>query len=266
VLAGRGRGLRQTAYRVLVASTPAKLARNKGDLWDSGRVSLSQTAHIVYAGRPLVSRARCFWKVCIWDADGRQSKWSRPAFWTMGLLRKTDWKAKWVSIDPVLYRRLQGNIDLATTPPAPPCFRKEFELRGKTARATVYVTARGLFDMHINGRRVSDDVFPPEWTDYDKRIHYRTYDVTSLVRKGRNAVTAVVGDGWYAGFVGWQQSRGRYGLQTSLLAQLEVEYRDGSMQTVVTDGTWKTSLGPIQSSDFMMGEVYDARLEKGGLR
>jgi len=264
VLESTARGQRQTAYRVLVASSEKLLARDRGDMWDSDRVESSQTAHIVYAGKKLTSRMSCFWKVCVWDKDGVQTKWSERAVWTMGLLAKSDWKGKWISMEPGLHKRLVGDIDLRTVPPAPPYFRKGFELKKKVTGARFYATARGLLDIRVNGRRVTDDVFAPEWTDYDKRIHYRTYDVTDLVNKGENAIGMVLGDGWYAGYVGWQKTRGRYGLQTSVMAQLEIEYADGSTEVLATDKSWKTSLGPIRNSDFMTGESYDARREMKG--
>ena len=144
-------------------------------------------------------------------------------------------------------------------------FRKEFDVPGPIGRATLYASARGLFELHANGRRVGEDVFAPEWTDYDKRIHYRTYDVTELLTPGRNALGAMLGDGWWSGYVGWQETRARYGsLENSLLVQLEIELADGQRLTVGTDGTWLCNTGPILASDFMMGETYDARRERPG--
>jgi alpha-L-rhamnosidase len=264
IVEGNGRGLGQSAYRVLVASSPDLLAKDKADLWDSGKVASSQTVHIIYSGKTLASRARCFWKVRAWDRDGKETAWSKPASWTMGLLKKSDWKGKWVAMETELLKRLSGVSDLAKQTPPPPYLRKGFEVKKKVVRATLYATARGLFEVEINGKAVSADIFAPEWTDYFRRIQYRTYDVTKLLAKGGNAIGAVLGDGWYAGYVGWQKTRGRYGLQTSFMGQLEIDYADGSKETVATDRTWKTTLGPIRSSDFMAGERYDARLELPG--
>jgi alpha-L-rhamnosidase len=264
VLESDVRGQCQIAYRVLVASSAPLLAKNKGDLWDSGVVKSSRTSQIEYAGATLKSRMVCHWKVCAWDKDNNPAAWSKPASWTMGLLKQSDWKAKWISMEPGLHQKLCGISDLKTELPAPPYLRKGFELKKNVSRATLYATARGLFEIQINGEKAGADIFAPEWTDYDKRINYRSYDVTGLVKKGGNAIGALLGDGWYAGYVGWQKTRGRYGLQTSLLAQLEVEYADGSKETITTDKSWKTSCGPMRSSDFMMGETYDARKEMPG--
>jgi alpha-L-rhamnosidase len=184
----------------------------------------------------------------------------------MGLLEPGDWSARWIAVDPEIIRRDPGAVPPTLTEPGTPgLFRKEFEVSGSVKRATLYATARGLFEVRIGGKRVGGDVFAPEWTDYQKRIQYRTYDVTQLVRAGRNAIGASLGDGWWSGYVGWQETRARYGsLENSLLIQLEIELEDGKRVVVGTDGSWKCNTGPIISSDFMMGETYDARRERTG--
>ena len=276
VIESNRRGARQVAYRVLVAGTPEKLAAGKGDFWDSGRIESNQTTHIVYAGRPLRSREVCHWCVEVWDETGKAAC-SKPSFWTMGLLEKTDppspsgfgaagWSARWIAANPEIIKRdKDATAPTLTEPGTPAYFRKEFKVTGAVTRATVYASARGLFDLRMNGRRVGDDIFAPEWTDYHKRIHYRTYDVTDLVGRGRNVIGAILGDGWWSGYVGWQETRGRYGsLENSLLVQLEIELANGRRWTLGTDGTWSCNTGPILSSDFMMGESYDARRERKG--
>lgn len=167
------------------------------------------------------------------------------------------------------------NGDLVSHPPselkALPAthFRTSFRLKQKPVRATLYATARGAYLPYINGERVGDHELAPEWTDYFSRIQYQTYDVTSALKEGDNCLAAVVGDGWYAGRLGMSQAlhpkhlvRGVYGRATELLAQLEVEYSDGSKQVVATDSNWRcTNDGPIRSSDTLDGEIYDARKE-----
>ncbi len=259
------RGARQAPYRVLVAASPAALTRGEADWWDSGRVESSQTTHVAYAGRPLTSRAGCHWQVQVWDETGAMAV-SASAHWTVGLRRRRDWRARWIAADPEIWRRDPAAAAPTWTEPGTPVwFRREFQVGQAVRRAVVYASARGLFELHLNGRRVGEDRFAPEWTDYDKRIHYRTYDVTGLLRAGPNAVAAVLGDGWWSGYVGWQETRGRYGsLENSLLVQLEVELESGRRLTVATDASWRANTGPILSSDFMMGEVYDARRELRG--
>lgn len=259
------RGARQTAYRLRVARTSEKLASGENGLWDTGRVESNQTTHIPYAGKALNSRDVCHWQVEIWDETGKSIR-SEPSRWTMGLLDKSDWSAKWIATDPETIRRDSAAIAPTLTEPGTPAlFRKEFELPGAIKRATLYASARGLFELRANGKRIGNDVFAPEWTDYAKRIHYRTYDVTALLSFGRNALAATLGDGWWSGYVGWQETRARYGsLENSLLVQLEVELTDGRRVAINSDSSWTCNTGPILSSDFMMGETYDARREHSG--
>lgn len=145
--------------------------------------------------------------------------------------------------------------------PPPPYLRTEFTVAKRVKRATLYATALGLIDLHLNDQCVSPDRFTPGWTDYNKRVHYRTYDVTSLVRKGRNALGAILADGWYSGYIGWGQIRDHYGKKPRCRAQLQIDYADGSSEIIATGPNWKASTGPILSGDFLMGETYDARLE-----
>jgi alpha-L-rhamnosidase len=259
------RGARQVAYHVRVASTAKKLAAKEDDLWDSGRVESNQTTQVVYAGQPLHSREACHWCVEVWDDAGHAAH-STPSHWTMGLLEPDAWSARWIAADPEIFKHDPEAIAPTLTEPGTPAlFRKEFEVHGPIKRATLYASARGLFRLRLRGRRVGEDIFAPEWTDYDKRIHYRTYDVTRLVGRGRNVIAAMLGDGWWSGYVGWQETRARYGsLENSLLIQLEVELAHGERFTVGTDSTWRCNTGPIISSDFMMGEIYDARRERTG--
>jgi alpha-L-rhamnosidase len=259
------RGARQTAYRILAASSQGLLHRGEGDLWDSGRVEGDQTTHVPYSGRTLASHEACFWMVEAWDERGKSAR-SASARWSAGMLDASDWTARWIASAPLALRRDPGAKEPTWTEPGTPgIFRREFDVLGPVRRATLYASARGLFELRLNGGRVGSDIFAPEWTDYDKRIHYRTYDVTGLLAAGGNAIAATLGDGWWSGFVGWQETRGRYGnLQNSLLVQLEIELEDGRRLIVGTDASWKCSTGAILSSDFMEGEIYDARRERPG--
>ncbi|MBI4325727.1 MAG: glycoside hydrolase family 78 protein [Chloroflexi bacterium] len=416
------RGQRQTAYQVLVASTPERLAKDQGDLWDSGKVASDQSIQVEYAGKLLASRQQCFWKVRAWDKDGKPSPWSAPASWTMGLLDPGDWQARWIaapadpsrpppapphngyhsdfakSADPVkwaavdlgqdcainavqlhparpfdyadtpgflfparfkieaarkadfsdaavvadrtaadvpnpgttapLYKfdpvsaryvrltvtRLArrdgdnfafalaemrvfaadknvaergavtaadsiesgawskanlvdgrllpqrgGNADAAT--PAT-MLRKEFEVEGDIKRATVSATGLGVYELLINGRKVGDQVLAPEWTRYANRIQYQTWDVTDRLTKGRNAVGAQLGEGWWAGRMFREPIPNP---RFCLLMRLDIELSDGRTQTVVTDPTWQASTnGPIRRSGIYFGETYDATKEMPG--
>jgi alpha-L-rhamnosidase len=421
VLESNERAQRQAAYQVLVASSEDKLKAGQGDLWDSGKVASDQSIQVVYAGKPLPSRQRCFWRVRIWDQDGKIAD-SAPAFWEMGLLQPADWQAQWIGFttnaaakspfegarwiwfpegNPAAnapsgeryFRRivnlpadvgiqratlvltvddqftlfvngeevgkssgqtdawrelktfdlkprrlrtgpnviavrafntagaagLLAKLDLACNPgpqisavsdkswkvadvaadgwnavafddaawkpakeiaklgegpwgnafsPQPalgqvPHLRKAATLTKPIKQARLYASALGVYEFYLNGQRVSRDVFNPSWTDYRKRVQYHTYDVTSLLRTGENALGIILGDGWYAGWVGLGGPH-RYGPQALAVAQLEVEFADGSKQVIATDATWKAANGPILQSDMLMGESYDARREISG--
>lgn len=250
-LSGTKRGDHQTAYHILCASTPELLEADTGDLWDTGKIVSGNSTQIVYAGQSLTSRQRVFWKVRVWDRDDTASTFSTPQQFEIGLLSNSEWKAHWIGDDPDA---------LSETPPAP-YLRRAFNISNKNSKAVnarLYVTARGIFTAYLNGERVGEDDLAPGWTDYDKRIYYQTYDVTGLLRGGENALGAMLSDGWYCGHIGLT-GRQNYGKAAEFLAQLEVNFEDGSQQVITTDSEWLLTHGAIQSSDLLMGETYDAR-------
>jgi len=420
------RGQLQTGYRILVASSRGLLKKNTGDLWDTGKVASDQSIQIPYAGKPLKSHVQCFWKVRLWDKDGKSSAWSKTACWTMGLLKADEWQAQWIGFDASRRRVSQtqdidlnraswiwhGEGDATTSVPTgtrhfrkeftvptaaevnsalcaisadnsftmflngrhiyngnsfkdvsvtevgehlhpgknvlaieatnagdspnpagllvvlnlhmsggqsqlvtsdetwrsspsapagwrdadfdatawpsaqvaaaygagpwgkvnlrsgqlflPPAqfLRKRFVLDKAIERATIYASALGNYELYLNGRRIDDSYFTPGWTDYDKRVYYNTFDVTAELNQGFNVIGAILADGWYSGHIGWGRLRDHYGRNPRLATQLHVEYTDGTSKIITTDGTWKAETGPILESDFLMGEVYDAREEK----
>mgnify|MGYP000601195014 CR=1 FL=1 len=243
-------GAHQTAYRILVASTPDKLNENEGDYWDSGKVDSDQSHLLSYAGKPLISRQRVYWKVLVWDETGAVNE-SDIASFEMGLLNQNDWQAQWIGTNLAGGPRSMIPV---------PYLRKDFSLSGDIATARLYITALGLFECSINGQPVGNDVFAPGWTDYNKRVQYLTYDVTEHVQTGDNTIGAIIGDGWAAGYVGWL-NRQNYVDRPQLLAQLEVTLSDGSTHTIVSDESWTYQFGAITHSDMIMGEAYDARKE-----
>lgn len=392
------KNLSQTAYRILVATSPESLNANKADLWDTGKVNSSDTYAIAYAGKKLKSNQHAYWKVQVWDQDNNTSTWSKPAKFVIGLTEKSDWKAKWithkapenntsvfqnaawiwttnqpaapeehtftktfnlnkplseatlhisaddqyratindqeigssdgrndawkrprfftitnliksgtnalqikvrnnqgqgallatlilkykdgsteeVATDPTWIDENQkpaislglhgtkpwGNITGQVGRPAT-MYRKDFE--SKTVKsATAYVTALGLVDLHLNGARVTEDLFTPGWTDYNQRLYTRAFDVTSKVKAGSNCIAAELGDGWYSGYIGWNLERDHYGTQPQFLVQLELEYADGTKSTIISDESWQAKASPTIEQDFLMGEAFDSRkLESG---
>ena len=425
-LLSKDRNQKQTAYQILVAGTVESLRQDKGDIWDSGKVASSQTCQITYGGPALQSTQQCLWKVKVWDKDGKESDFSPPAHWEMGVLEKLDASARWIEANPNHEAKLdfQGawwiwhpdgypsisapagkrffrrqvdipkgrkitratmlltvddgftfyingrpvfqsigvpddwksrkEIDLThdlapgantlavaainlndasgkATPagmlgklvvefetgeplvvptekqwkssakqvdgwekPAfvpkdwseamqvadlgqlpwgdafgvdesnrPPYLRKQVSLKGDIKRARLYATALGLYDFSINGQAVTDAVIQPDWDNYAIRVQYQTYDVTKLLQKGDNVLAAVLGPGWYCGHIGMFPGD-FYGNRPALLAQLRIEYADGSTEAVSTDPSWKWSFGPLILSDLLDGEDYDARQEIAG--
>lgn len=422
----KARAQRQTAYRIVVATTRKRLESGRADLWDTGKVGSDRCNQIPYQGTAPSPGVVCWWRVRAWDEANKASGWSEPSRWSMGPLSQEDWEAKWIGYeapprgvqkDPLsfwgskwiwypegdpresappgscyLRRTLDlpvdkvirsarflvtaddqftlyvngsvlgksdGNEDSWRRPvvfdvsanlksgrnalaleatnlkPGPagalaklivqfdngqmelvtdrewraskttvpgwsdpglddlswprarevtaaghapwgylepsglelhplPYMRKDFDLPKKVSRAHLHVAALGTCQIRLNGKLVTDDLFVPGRSDFRKRAYYRTYDVTGLVRRGRNAIAAILADEWYAGYCGGWGRRRFYGREPRLLVQLEIELVDGSKQRIVTDSSWKARYGPIRESDMFMGETYDARLEVSG--
>jgi alpha-L-rhamnosidase len=318
------RGERQTAYQILVASTPERLGRDEGDLWDSTKVEASDTNQIEYHGRPLLSRQACFWKVRSWDRDGVAGAWSPPAHWEMGLLKPEDWSARWteakktpvdLTITSARYRTVDGtvakdvtevvaklvadhgpdfvasnkvlggdpardvakrltidltcrgvpmHVDVAENASVKlpdsqiPYLRKTFTLDKPVKSARLFATALGVYELHLNGRQVGDQLLAPGWTDYNTRLRYQVYDVTSQLASSENALGAIVAPGWYSGHAGLFNAHDYYGTVPALLAQLEITFADGTTQRIVSDESWKTHPGPLLIADIQRGETFDA--------
>jgi alpha-L-rhamnosidase len=262
ILESARRGQIQTAYRLLVADSLESLAADRGDLWDTGKVMSRETLHIEYAGKPLRSGLRCFWKVRVWDRDDRPSSWSAPALWEMALIHPEDWKGRWISDGKPLPEK---DEDFYKDDPAP-LFRKEFAAPRRFRRARLYISGLGYYEASLNGRRVGDRALDPGWTDTTKRVFYSVYDVTDLVRPGANCLGVMLGNGWYNPLPlrMWGNRNLRKDLpigRPCLIARLDIESEDGSTTTVATDASWKVRGGPLLRNNVYLGEVYDARRE-----
>ena len=244
----------QSAYRVLVATSEKQLQANVGDKWDSGKVNSDQSVNVDYQGKALTSGEKCYWKVRVWpalskvegDKQGQPSMWSKPGSFEMGLLKQSDWKGQWIGIA------------------APsPLLRKEFAVTKKIRQARVHISGLGWSELYINGKKVSDDVLSPGFTDYSQEVLYRSYDVTSFLKSGANAVGVMLGNGWYSAssVLPWEKG-GPWGDGPRAILQMTVTYDDGTEKLFVTDDTWKASTGAIGANQLIFGEEYDARLEK----
>ena len=251
------RGDLQTAYHILVASSPVILSQNQGDLWDSGIVYSSQSILVVYAGKPLASGMACYWKVQIQDKSGKSTDWSSPASWTMGLLQSEDWTAQWIGMATA--------TNLFPAAPSP-MLRKSFNVSKSVTRATAYICGLGYYELQLNGAKIGNHVLDPSWTRYDRHAEYVTYDVTTNLLTGANAIGVQLANGFYNQWSpdAWNTYTAPWRALPQMIMQLDIQYADGSCDRIVSDTSWKCSAGPLVLDATRLGEVYDARLEQPG--
>ena len=242
VLGHTERGQKQAAYQILVATRLESLNQDKGEQWDSSKISSDDSTQVAYAGKPLESGRTYYWKVRYWDKAGKASSYSQPAQFDVGLLSREEWKGQWIGGDGLL--------------------RKEINVAEKVVRARAYVTALGYYELRINGEKVGNNVLDPAWTTYEKRVLYTTYDVTPCFQRGANALGVMLGGGWATLHIN-AELPGVY-KSPALLLQISLELEGGKQLTLVSDASWKTSRGPVVSDSVYHGEVYDARLELPG--
>ena len=246
-LVSEQRNIAQTAYEIKVMS-------GKATAWSSGKVSSDKSVQVIYAGQALQPEKKYYWQVRVWDNSGKQSEWSEPAFFQTAFLNVSDWKAKWIEA---------GFSEDSINRPAL-YFRKQFSSGKKIVSAIAYITAHGMYEAQINGKRVGDYYLTPGWTSYKKRLQYQVYDVTNLLAAGNNAIGVITGNGWYRGFLAWGGNKDIYGKKTGVLFQLDITYSDGTTGSVVSDESWKSSTGSIRYAEIYNGETIDAREEKTG--
>jgi len=245
----------QSAYQIIVASSPSLLKEKKADFWNSEKIESNQSIQVIYAGKELGSKEKCWWKVRVWDKDGKPSDWSESAYFELGLLEDSDWTASWIGA------QLEGDVEEQPSP----VFRKEFSLEKEISSARLYISGLGLYEAEINGVKVGDQVLTPGWTSYHSRVQYQTFDVRGQLRKGKNAMGVTLANGWYRGFrQGWFNPNQTTPDMLAVKALLEVSYNDGSKEVIQTDQSWKTSRGPVRFASIYNGETYDARLENKG--
>jgi hypothetical protein len=262
----------QSAYRLQVATSPESLKTSQNLVWDSGDVK-SEQSNLVTAQGLTVNPARTYyWRVKISNRENQESDWSEPAVFRTGLLTEADWQgAQWIGNEDLLAeKRMVPGVhgsgdklgDKCVDRPVVPLFRKEFEVDKQVKEATLYITGLGQYEASVNGQKVGNSFLSPGWTNYDKTILYNSYDVTSLLKQGKNAIGAIVGNGFY------NINRERYRKlviawgNPKLIGQLRIQYTDGTEQVLVTGLDWKTAPSPVTYTSIYGGEDYDARLEQ----
>ncbi|MFF7986334.1 family 78 glycoside hydrolase catalytic domain [Streptomyces sp. NPDC007901] len=265
-----GRGRSQGAYEIAVASSPGKLTGGRADVWSSGRVRSATSVAVRYGGGPLQASTRYYWTVTVWDTAGRRLG-SGPVAWFETGLMSTDGVTGW---DDAQWIGMTGKTPNS---PGAPMLRTEAPLRGRVRDARLYVSALGVYDLHVSGHQVTVpqdgaatlELLAPGWTNYDARANYLTYDVTHLVaREPAVTLAAVLGNGWYNGRISEGSTYySEDGNALALKARLLIRYTDGTSESVVTraDGSWKaTDTGPYRADDIYDGQTYDARAELPG--
>ncbi|MEJ1238643.1 glycoside hydrolase family 78 protein [Chryseolinea sp. T2] len=248
------RGVKQQSYELRVGEDPVAIVKGEKIIWQTNLVNSDQSVLVPYNGPATESRKRYHWQVRVVDNKGNSSGWSPVQYWEMGLVTSGDWSAKWINAD------IPG--DSAGQPA--PMVRRAFELAKSVKQARLYITAHGIYEAYINGARVGEQFLTPGWTTYGKRLQYQVYDVSKMLKKGSNATGVVLGDGWYRGWLAWENNKNIYGKSLGLLYQLEVEYTDGTKEIVTSDNEWKNNTGPYTRNGIYYGEAYDARLESKG--
>lgn len=241
------RGTVQTAYEIHVWT------KDKTIVWNSGRVNSDSSVFVAYKGPELKSNTRYFWAVKVWVNDDDVAVQSKTAYFHTGFLRQSDWNARWICA---------GFREDTINRPSP-YFRKTFKAKKQVKSAMAFITAHGMYEAYLNGRRVGDAYYTPGWTNYHKRLQYQVYDVTNLI-KTNNSIAVVLASGWYRGNLGWGKKINHYGKEVALLLQLDIAYSDGTHERIVSDGSWKSSTGAIVYSEIYHGEKTDLQRDKAG--
>lgn len=251
-ISGNGASFKQTAYEITVGEDIGSLYQDRGHLWRSGKI-MSDGMLASYGGKPLKARTRYYWMVSVWDAHGIKSTTHTIAYFETGK-RDELWQAKWIT-----------DVRDTTVHPAA-YFRKGINLTKTVASARAYVGAAGFFELMINGSKISDELINPMFTRYDKRNLYVVYDITSQLLNGDNMMGVVLGNGWYnhQSWSEWDFHKAMWRDRPTFCMEVHVQYTDGTSETVYSDNTWKTALGPIVFNSIYTGEHYDARKELPG--
>jgi alpha-L-rhamnosidase len=272
VLLSKQRNVEQVAYRILVADDSLVLESNKGNIWDSRKTISSESIQVVFSGKKLEPARTYYWKVMVWDSHGKLSRWSKPARWQMGLLAPKDWKgAQWIG-----YEKMPDPLRLVPAIANPgdsrwnkgkdilPLLRKEVKLTDEIKKATIFITGLGQFDLSINGKKVGDHFLDPGWTQYDKHAQYVPFDITNRLKKGSNVFGVMLGNGfYYIPGERYHKLKGAYGYP-KMICLIIIEYKNGAIENIISDDTWKAAPGPVTFSSIYGGEDFNAILTQAG--
>ena len=239
-------GNRQKAYRIQIRKQYSSAL-----FFDSGKVE-SEESHRVKLHLTLDPETRYYWRVRVWDDNNGDSDWSEEQYFETGKV-DGEWNAEWIGIPK--------------EKECHPYLRRRFALKDTVLRGRLYVCGLGLYEMHLNGERIGDELFTPGFTAYDAWQQVHTFDVTEMLHVGDNMLGAMLGNGWYKGRFGLDGNPGDpgiYGDRMGLLCELHIEYLDHTTQVIASDGDWQWQEGPILASSIYDGEIYDAGKEIPG--
>lgn len=246
-------GARQTAYRVFLGVDSTDVARRKAMHWTSGK-KISSSNLITYQGKPLLPFTKYYWLVELWDEDGNFIASSSMANFETGMMKMENWKGSWISD--------RNDINFL----AAPYFRKVFTPEKKIKSARAYIAAGGLYELYLNGKKVGNHRLDPMYTRFDRRNLYITYDVTSYLKTGKNAVGVLLGNGWYNhhSLAVWNFHHAPWRARPAFCLDLRITYEDGTINVIASGNDWKTSSSPVILNSIYTAEHYDARLEQPG--
>jgi alpha-L-rhamnosidase len=274
IIQSSANGVEQTAYQIILDSDPRNLRQEKDCLLNTGKITSSRTSWISLADAELEPSAKYYWKVRFWDSNDNPSGWSETAFFITGLFDANDWEgARWIGYEDIadsllLVPGVHGNGDnlgeVAGKRTIIPYFRREFVTEKEISEAFIYVSGLGHYELYLNGDRIGNRFLSPGWTNYDKTCFYNTFDVTEELKRGKNLIGAIVGNGFY------NINRERYRKLViaygapKVIIKLAIKYTDGSAESIISDETWKSSPSPVTFTSIYGGEDYDATIEQEG--
>jgi len=260
-----GKNKFQSAYRILVASSPDLIREENADLWDSGKIKSGNSVSITYEGNPLESFKTYFWAIMVWDEKGNPTSWSNISKFETSILNEMEWNAEWIGDGKPVPEKDEDFYEIL---PAP-MFRKTFQVGGDIKKARLYISGLGYYEAYLNGQKVGEHVLDPGWTNYGKEVLYATYDITQLLNKGNNAIGVLLGNGWYnplpLGLFRKFNLRKYLTIgRPKLIAQIRIEMENGDIITIVSDDTWKKLDSFILKNNVYLGELQDGRLKLDG--
>jgi alpha-L-rhamnosidase len=262
MLASTGRNKFQSAYEIIVSNDETSISKYQGSVWTPGKIISAQQNNILYQGNALIPFTKYYWSVRVYDEEGNVSEWSKPSWFETAMLDASQWSAKWINDGSAVPAK---DEDYYKDDPMP-LLRKGFNVKEKIVSARLYISGLGYYEAYVNGKRVGDRELDPGFTTYGKEVLYSVYDITSLIKKGANAVGVMLGNGWYNPLP--MRLFGRIDLrkyqQTGrpcLKAEIRIKTNSGSVVQIITDESWRATHGPILKNNVYLGESYDARNE-----